>query len=1281
MPPVRPVPHSLMLGYYCLASMTSSERNDEKPPAKRNAAPGVRTPFPGESSGSNVPVPNTNDDEATVLDARALPDDPDATMVGASPLRGNLAATPVDADAGRDQDATLVDAKPLDPEATLVDLKAAIAPKPMVRQSPPRSRGSDSGASAAVLEIGDLLGGRYEILQLLGEGGMGAVYKAADRELDRFVALKVIRRELASDPSILARFKQELLLAHQVTHRNVIRIYDLSEADGVKFITMEFIEGRDLRSLVREKKKYAPEEAVEIIQQVCFALEAAHNVGVIHRDLKPQNIMQDSTGRILVMDFGLARTLGGDGLTETGAIVGTMEYMSPEQALGKNLDQRSDIFALGLILYEMLTGKGPFGADSALASLIKRTQERATPVSDVDAKIPGALSVIVSRCLERNLDERYQKVSDIVADLNTWKDKRAAGTIRLDASVKPWGQTIPWPLMGGIFAALVLAAAGFLFRGRLLSPTSSKTSAPAAPTVALAILPFRNASTDQSLDWLGPSLADMLTTDVGQSATLRTVSSSNLHQIFSDLRISSSTVLDPATIKRVADFSSADRVVWGQYAKFGDTIRIDATLQDIKSNRTVPLKVDAASEKDIPGAIDHLADSIRQTLALPADVLKELKASSFQPTSSSVNALRDFNLGMSLQRDGKDMEAQKLFESSTEQDPNFALAFARLAQSYSTLGYDSEAEQAAKKAVGLSQGLPEAEKYLITAIQLQVVKNYPDAIKAYENLAKVSPDNSDVQAALARLYEDSGDFARARAYYGKILASNPKNAGAMIDLGRAQIKSGDAQGSLDPLNRAYSLSIEVDNQEQKASSLHLIAVAYRILSKPEEGLRNEEQALQVWRQIGQKRGLALSLNEMGRCQVLLGKTKDATANFQEALQIRREIGDTRGLGDTLLDLGNLSDDRGDHDQALKLYKEALDLERDIGNENLQASCLNNIGNVYFERNRFDDALTYYQQVLQLREKAKVPKDIADAVTNLGETLTLMGRYDEAIPHYMRALDLRRGINDRRGAALDSYGLGALFDYQGRFGAAVSAKQDALKILRDLKDGSAWMPEVLGSYGESLVLAGRGDEAKAPLEEALNLSRQLKNDGSVAKTLEFQGNAFFYQGNFSQAHSLYEQALQAATRSKDQELILLARIGKAEAEVRARKGPQAIPQLRTLVQQADDLGLKYRSAECSIFLAEAMMQSHDYANARQELQRALARSDKLGQQALSVHAHYLLGNIARDSADQAEEQENYRSVVNTLDTMKKDPGAEKLLQRSDLKQMYEESSRWLQTGKS
>src|SRR5580704_3350780 len=257
------------------------------------------------------------------------------------------------------------------PDATISDSFA----------STPASRGpviSGIYMKEAILQPGDLIGARYEIVALLGEGGMGAVYKALDREVERTVALKLIRPELASNPAILARFKQELLTAHQVTHRNVIRIYDISEADGVKFITMEFVEGDDLRRILTDQGTLPVEKAVEIIRQVCLALDAAHSAGIIHRDLKPQNIMQEAkTGRILVMDFGLARTIGGDGMTQTGALLGTIEYMSPEQSMGKTLDQRSDIFAVGLIFYELLVGKTPYKADTAMASLLRRNQERA----------------------------------------------------------------------------------------------------------------------------------------------------------------------------------------------------------------------------------------------------------------------------------------------------------------------------------------------------------------------------------------------------------------------------------------------------------------------------------------------------------------------------------------------------------------------------------------------------------------------------------------------------------------------------------------------------------------------------------------------------------------------------------------------------------------------------------------------------------------------------------------------------------------------------------------
>ena len=188
---------------------------------------------------------------------------------------------------------------------------------------------TDNISAFLSLQPGVLFGGRYEILSVLGQGGMGAVYKARDRELDRLIALKIIRPELATDPAILLRFKQELILSRNITHKNVVRIYDLGEADGIRFISMEYVDGEDLRTILRRQGKFSPKEAIAVVEQVCRALDSAHSEGVIHRDLKPQNIMRDRHGRIVVMDFGLARSLGDSGMTQTGAIVGTLEYMSP----------------------------------------------------------------------------------------------------------------------------------------------------------------------------------------------------------------------------------------------------------------------------------------------------------------------------------------------------------------------------------------------------------------------------------------------------------------------------------------------------------------------------------------------------------------------------------------------------------------------------------------------------------------------------------------------------------------------------------------------------------------------------------------------------------------------------------------------------------------------------------------------------------------------------------------------------------------------------------------
>ena len=1180
-----------------------------------------------------------------------------------------------------DPDATLVDfalssldPAPVDPDATMVDAGS-------VRPIPVRAQATGPGpvplqTNAPVLHTGDVLGGRYEILQLLGEGGMGAVYKAMDRELDRPVALKLIRPQLAANPSILARFKQELLLAHQVTHKNVIRIYDLGDADGVKFITMEFVEGVDLRALIHEKKKLPPEEAVEITEQICRALEATHTVGVIHRDLKPQNIMRDNSGRILLMDFGLARTVEGDGMTQTGALVGTMEYMSPEQALAKNLDQRSDLFTLGLILYELLTGKTPYSAESVVASLIKRTQEGAIPVSDHDGTIPAPLSNIVSKCLERDPNLRYQTAAELLRDLDAYSGKGAAANLRFQPAVEPWGRTIPWPLVTGVATVLLLAIVGYEFRGTLFAPSAKKGATVQA--LSLAVLPFENKSGDASWDWLGPSLADMLSTDVGQSAHLRAVSSDRVQQVFHDLRIAPNAAVDSATLGRIAEFTNADTLVSGRYTKLGDQIRIDATLQDRKHNRTILVKAEAANQQDLSAAVDRLAAMIRQNLALSPDLVKELQAQSFKPTSTSVDALRDYNQGLQLLRQGNNLEAKKQFEAATKEDPQFAVAYSRLGEAYSDLGYDAEAEQAARHAVDLSQNLPLAQKYFIDASLARITKDNQKALADYENLAKSFPDNLDVQFALGSLYEDAGDMDKARSYYANVLKTDSKNLDALLAMGRVEIKAGNPQKGLDPLDQARHIAIDLDIQEQQALILQATGIAYKLMNKPAEALRNYEDSMAINQRLGQKRGVAASLVEIAQVQLSLGKPDAALKAYNDALKIRQEIGAKKEAGDTLIDLGDLYMERGQPDKALQMFKESLQIQRDAGDQTNQALCLSNIGNAYLQKSENEDALTYLQQALQIREKLNVPTDIAQTLQILGVAYANLGEYDQAMTSYMRGLDLYRKADDKQGIARMSNSVGVVFEEQGRLGPAVSALQDAVQALRDGGDRSGTMAQALTDLAGALAKAGRGQESAKPIEEAQSIVRNLKNEALEASLANAEGDVHFYQGDLKAAKESYQQAERLASHSADKDVLLTSKLNLARLAVGEGHSPAAtVGDLRALAQQADSLGKKYISVVSTTLMAQALIENKDYAHAKQELQRNLSKAEKLGLRLQNAKIHFLLGRALRLGGMTSEATAQYREALRLLDEIRKEPGAEHIIERFDQKAVYEEATKFTQ----
>jgi eukaryotic-like serine/threonine-protein kinase len=433
--------------------------------------------------------------------------------------------------------------------------------------------------------------------------------------------------------------------------------------------------------------------------------------------------------------------------------------------------------------------------------------------------------------------------------------------------------------------------------------------------------------------------------------------------------------------------------------------------------------------------------------------------------------------------------------------------------------------------------------------------------------------------------------------------------------------------------------------------------------------------------------VAASLAEIAQVQLSLGKPDAALSAYNDALKIRQEIGAKKDAGDTLIDLGDLYLERGQPDKALPMFKESLQIQRDAGDETYQALCLSNIGTAYLQKGENEDGLTYLQQALQIREKLSVPGDIAETLHNLGGANASLGQYDQAMTSYMRSLDLYRKGGDNQGAAVVSHSMGLVFEHQGRLGPAVDALQDAVKEFQALGNRSSVTADALTDLADALAQAGRGSESGKFLEESQGLARDLKNDSLEAAILNTQGDVQFYQGALTSAKDFYQQALRLAGHASDKDTLLTARMNLAQVAIAEGRSGSAISRstissstisdLRSLAQQADSQGRKYISVACSVLLAETMISNKNYPHARQELQRGLARSEKLGLRLESARIHYLLGSSLRLSGSTGEAATQYREARTLLDEIRKEQGAEHVIDRYDLKPIYTDTSQFAQ----
>jgi len=712
--------------------------------------------------------------------------------------------------------------------------------------------------STAALGPGSVIGGRYEILKQLGEGGMGAVYEVRDRELDRCVAMKVIRPDLAQTVEVLTRFKQELIIARQVTHKNVCRIYDLAETAGLRFITMEFVEGRSLANLLRERGKLEPKQAVGVIVQVCRALEAAHAEGVIHRDLKPQNIMLDAHDRVVVMDFGIARSVQIGSMTQTGIVLGTPAYMSPEQAKGEELDARSDLFTLGIIFYELLTGDSPFKAETALEALYKRTTEHVRPPIEVAHEVPKPLSDITVRCLEIDKNKRYASATEILTDLEVWTGG-PLGTRVVIQRKRSRSEKIGWIALG----ALVVVMTGvFLFRDKLFTvqPVAHRQ-------MSVLVADFTNQTADSVFN---ETLEPAFIIGLEGAPFIQSFSRGTARKLAAQLSPNAKS-LDEPVARLVATREGIDVIVVGLIAKEGSQYSIRVKAIDAITGKDIVSKSAKADKKDVLASIGRLSADVRSALGDTTPESVKLAAQETF-TAETLEAAHSYAAAQDLQQKGKWDEATKEYQHAIYLDPEFGRAFAGLAVMEANLGRRQEAGRNYKLALAHIDRMTDREKYRTRGAYYLWIRDPQKAIEEYTRLFQEFPADAVADSNLALAYFYNRNMAKAQEIGRHAAERNPASVTQRSNLALYALYAGDFTNAAQEAQAALKLN---PNYEETMRTLALAQL----------GQGQNQQAAETYQSLASISARGASMADTGLADLALyeGRTADAIHILEKAI--------------------------------------------------------------------------------------------------------------------------------------------------------------------------------------------------------------------------------------------------------------------------------------------------------------------------------------------------------------------------------------------------------------
>ncbi len=920
------------------------------------------------------------------------------------------------------------------------------------------------------LTTGSAFAGRYQVIEELGQGGMGRVYKVLDTKIGEKIALKLIRPEAGLDRTSFERFSNELKLARKIRHKNVCQMFDLGEYLGTSYITMEYVHGEDLRQLIRKVGRLSPGQAIAIARQVCAGLEEAHKLGVIHRDLKPQNIMLDDDGDARIMDFGIARSLSGKSITGAGTFIGTPEYMSPEQVEGKGVDPKSDIYSLGVVLYEMVAGRRPFDGETALSIAHKHRYETPEDPRKLVADIPESLVRTILKCLEKDKAARYASAQALDDDLagiegglpTTEKaiPRKKSSTAR-DITVTLNVRKLVLPALAVL---TVVAAAVVLVKvigGK--KPIPMATSASGKPS--LAVMYFENQTERPGLDRMAVSL---LTTNLSRNEAIEVTSTQRLFDILKLLGKQDATTIDRSLATEVATRAGVKTMLLGTIIQIGERIRLSSELINVETGSIIGTQSeDGTKYDDLFAMVDGITEQLGRQFG-GDKAAGGLKVSDV--TTSSLEALEQYQKGLDLMMRWENPSAASLLRRAVEIDPKFAMAYAYLALAqlsnmisvfdpYADLTEAKNTLESAKKYSDRATG---SERIVIQLIEALLNRDLTKAAGfGRELLARNIPAKWAYMSIMNEQWRRK-DFQGTLRTAEELLENDPTEGNAYNGIAYSYGFLNDYGAAISPLKKYIAVHPDVGNAYDSAWEISMWAGEY------DEAVRYADEALRAlpaliwpddlagWALIHKGQGeeardrfrhleristdwrgeAAFSLGLSYLCE---GRHREALTEFRRAIDRYREDGRKRDEMMSRLYFGEALLIHGDTGQAFVQFEEA---ERVSGqyyrhgfNPVLLAGRLYS-GRAFLRQGRIDRAVSQAEEISRIIQSQGLPAEFLDFRLLLEAEISLaqkkpedaLGDLDKASfnawhssPHFWRAKAEAEEVRGQWKSAAECYG--------------------------------------------------------------------------------------------------------------------------------------------------------------------------------------------------------------------------------------------------------------------